>query len=886
MRGRLLDQAIERGAQGQEFDQLEKMLDELNPTVADKDADNSFNDPVGKVSENQEPPQDQLQPLLNLYSQGQLQQALVEAKQLLQRFSNSVTLHNICGAANAGLGQFGAAIDSYRQALKIKPDFAEAYNNMGIAQQDKGDINGAITSYKQAIRLQPSYANAYNNMGNALREKGDLEAAINSYKCAIKLKPDDANVYNNMGNARRDEGNLEVAIESYKQALKLKPNLAEAHYNIGSALEKTDGLDAAIDSFKRAIKIKPDYAEARYNMGNALKSKGDLDAAMESYQQAIKIKPDYAEAYFNMGNALRDMGYLAEAIKSYKQAIKIKPNYSDSYNNMGNAIKDTRDLDAAMESYKQAIKFKSDYAEAYFNMGNALRDKGNTADAIGSFKRAIKLKPDYAQAYNNIGLALKDKGDLETAIHNFKQALKIKPDYAEAQSLKLFHQSLICDWTAIECDRNNIPTLGILTSSIEPLSVLSLEDAPERHRLRAELFAKNTYKQQPLPPHQKPTSKPRRLRIGYFSADFQEHPVSYLMAKVFEVHDRNCFEVYGYSIGPAKEGRMRQRLIKSFDKFDDVQGMSNKDIALLARQDKIDIAIDLTGYTKNNRAGIFAYRAAPIQINYLGYPGTMGADFIDYIIVDQIMIPQDSRKFYSEKPIYLPHSFSSDNTMPIAEQTPTRSDLGLPEKAFVFCALHNSYKISPSEFNIWMRLLKHVDGSVLWLLESNRWMKSNLIKEAKIRGVDPDRLVFAKHTSHEEYLAQFRQADLQLDTFNITGGSTSNNALWAGLPVLTKLGKSYGPRITGSLLTAIGFPELMTTTEAEYEALALKLATNPKLLSKIRQRLDANRLSAPLFDTESFTKHLEEGYQKAYQRYFDGKEPDVIYLGLQSKASA
>jgi predicted O-linked N-acetylglucosamine transferase (SPINDLY family) len=355
------------------------------------------------------------------------------------------------------------------------------------------------------------------------------------------------------------------------------------------------------------------------------------------------------------------------------------------------------------------------------------------------------------------------------------------------------------------------------------------------------------------------------------------------MAKVFEVHDRNCFEVYGYSIGPAKEGRMRQRLIKSFDTFDDVQDMTDKDIALLARQDKIDIAIDLTGYTTRCRPGIFAYRAAPIQINYLGYPGTMGADFIDYIIADQIMIPQDSRKFYSEKPIYLPHSFSSDNTMPIAEQTPTRSDLGLPEKAFVFCALHNSYKISPSEFNIWMRLLKHVDGSVLWLLESNRWMKSNLIKEAKIRGVDPDRLVFAKHTSHEEYLAQFRQADLQLDTFNITGGSTSNNALWAGLPVLTKLGKSYGPRITGSLLTAIGFPELMTTTEAEYEALALKLATNPKLLSKIRQRLDANRLSAPLFDTESFTKHLEEGYQKAYQRYFDGKEPGVIFVTEQSE---
>jgi predicted O-linked N-acetylglucosamine transferase (SPINDLY family) len=350
------------------------------------------------------------------------------------------------------------------------------------------------------------------------------------------------------------------------------------------------------------------------------------------------------------------------------------------------------------------------------------------------------------------------------------------------------------------------------------------------------------------------------------------------MAKVFELHNRSSFEVYAYSITSVQNDKMRDRLIKSFDVFHDVQDMTDKDIALLAREDKIDVAIDLTGYTAKSRTGIFAYRAAPIQINYLGYPGSMGADFIDYIIADETLIPPDSQKFYTEKPIYLPCVCSSDDTLPIAQQIPTRGDLGLPEHAFVFCAIHNPYKISPSEFNIWMRLLKSVNGSVLWLFEGNEWMKNNLLKEAASRGVTPDRLAFVKRTSHEKYLAQFKQADLQLDTFNVTGGSTSNNALWAGLPVLTKLGESYSSRVTSSLLTAIGVPELITTTEIEYEELAQELATNPNLLSIIRQKIADNRLSAPLFDTELFTRCLEGGYQKAYQNYFENKRPDAIYL--------
>jgi protein O-GlcNAc transferase len=305
--------------------------------------------------------------------------------------------------------------------------------------------------------------------------------------------------------------------------------------------------------------------------------------------------------------------------------------------------------------------------------------------------------------------------------------------------------------------------------------------------------------------------------------------------------------------------------------------MNDRDVALLARQDKIDIAVDLTGYTTNSRSGIFACRAAPIQINYLGYPGTMGADFIDYIIADQNLIPTESQHFYSEKPIYMPNSYMvTDNTRPVSSIPITRLEAGLPEDGFVFCCFNNNYKISPAEFDIWMRLLTRVKGSVLWLRKSNNWSEDNFSKEAQNRGVDPSRLIFAGRKPMDEHLARHRLADLFLDTFAFNAHTTATEALWVGLPVVTKLGQGFAARVAGSLLTAIGLPELITETEQEYEALILDLATNPERLASLKEKLAANRLSKPLFNSELFTKHLEDGYQQAYHRYFEGLEPDTI----------
>jgi tetratricopeptide (TPR) repeat protein len=378
-----------------------------------------------KVLESQDPSQEQLQSVLNLYTHGKLQQALSESSQMLERFPNSVVLHNISGASNAALKRFDAAIDSYKQALRIKPDYADVHNNMGSVMKDKGDLNEAIDSYKQAIRIKPDFALAYHNMANAMKDKGDLEEAIESYQQALRIKPDYAEVHNNMGNALSIKGDLVEAIESYKKALRIKPNFAGAYNNMANAMKNKGDLAEAIESCKQALKIKPDYADAYYNMANAMKDKGDLAEAIDSYKQAIKIQPNYASAYYNMANAMKDKGDLAEAIDSYKQAIKIQPNYASAYYNMANAMKDKGDLAEAIDSYKQAIKIQPNYADAYSNMGIALKDKGDVEAAIDSYKQALKIKPNYADAYYNFSLLYLLLGDLDKGFKYYEWRLKM-----------------------------------------------------------------------------------------------------------------------------------------------------------------------------------------------------------------------------------------------------------------------------------------------------------------------------------------------------------------------------------------------------------------------------------------------------------------------------
>jgi predicted O-linked N-acetylglucosamine transferase (SPINDLY family) len=463
---------------------------------------------------------------------------------------------------------------------------------------------------------------------------------------------------------------------------------------MGMALYDQGRFDEAIASLESAVKIEPDFADAHYNLGNALAQVGELGKAAESYKNCLTISPEDAQVLSNYGNVLKDCGEFDRAITCYSKAIKIQPDYAAAYNNMGNVLQDKGEAKLALDYYKQALKIEKKYPSAHINMGNALQDMDDLEGAIDSYKKAIKLKPNFAKAHNNLGTALQNKGNIIAAIESYSLAFKLNPKDHIPFFQKLHQQSQICDWVKTKEDQNLISKLGLFDQIIEPFCFLSIEDTPERHKVQTEIYAKKKHKQTQLPlaPHLR--RNPKRLRVGYFSTDFKQHPVSFLLARVIELHDRNCFEIYGYSLGPVKDDQMRRRLIKGFDVFQDVKNMSDQNVALLARRDEIDIAIDLTGYTQGNRSGIFAYRAAPIQISYLGYPGTMGVDFIDYIIADQNLIPTENQRFYSEKPIYLPHHFQAqDDTLLIADHTPSRSELSLPERGFVFCGINNSYKI-------------------------------------------------------------------------------------------------------------------------------------------------------------------------------------------------
>jgi predicted O-linked N-acetylglucosamine transferase (SPINDLY family) len=370
----------------------------------------------------------------------------------------------------------------------------------------------------------------------------------------------------------------------------------------------------------------------------------------------------------------------------------------------------------------------------------------------------------------------------------------------------------------------------------------------------------------------------QKIRIGYFSADFRNHAVSLLTAELYELHDKNKFEIIAFSFGVDDKGPMRLRLSQAFNQFIDVCDMSDLEIAKLARDLQIDIAVDLGGHTQDSRTGIFSNRAAPIQISYIGYLGTMGAEYYDYLLADETIIPDELQKFYAEKIVYLPSYQVNDRKRLISDRQFTRQELGLPEHGFVFCCLNNNYKILPATFDGWMRILKIVVGSALWLLEDNEWSRENLKKEAEKQGIAADRLVFAERLPLPEHLARHRQADLFLDTFPCNAGATASDALWTGLPILTRMGRSFASRVAASLLNAIGLPELITNTQEEYEALAIELALNQNKLAEIKLKLANNRLTTPLFDTPLFTKNLETAYIKMMGRYQDDLQPDHISI--------
>jgi protein O-GlcNAc transferase len=792
-------------------------------------------------------PQEQTNSIITLFSNGKIHKALGVVETLTKSYPNDPLLYNISGACYADLGQLDVAVKHYEKALAIKPDYAEAHNNLGNAFKELGQLDTAVKSYEKALTIKPDLADTHYNLGVTLQGLGQLNAAVKNYQLALAVKPDYTEAFNNLCSTLKELGQLDIAVKSYEQILAINPDLVEAHNNLGIALKELDQLDAAIKSYEKALSINPEYAEAHNNLGNVLNDLGQLDAAIKSYEKAIAIQPDYAEVHNNLGNTLKDLGQIDSAIKCFEKTLAIKPDYAEAHNNLGLALMELDQLDDAIRCYDKALNIRPDFAEVHFNCGILM----------------VRLKR------------------MDEALINFERALVLNPDLDFLLGHSLHIKMHLCIWDDLPNDLNELTKkINNNKKVIEPFSMLALIDDPEIQRKTAEIFANTKYPKNHDLPEIGRYPKHKKIRIGYFSADFGEHPVSALTAELYEVHDRGQFEIHAFSYGPDTKDKMNLRIKAGVDHFHEVHKMLHKDIAKLARSLEIDIAVNLGGHTQDARTGIFAMSAAPIQVNYLGYAGTMGADYMDYLIADQTLIPKDKQDYYSENIAYLPYSFMVNDTKNKASKKIfTRAEVGLPINGFVFCCFNNHFKITPSTFIRWMRILSKVDGSVLWLPKGSSTANNNLKKEAKKHSVDENRIIFASRlTLREDHLKRIQLADLFLDTIPYNAHATTSDALRMGLPVLTCIGNSFASRVAASLINSVNLPELITNTQEQYESLAIQIAKNPEKLKTIKKKLDNNLIKSPLYDTSLFTRHLESAYSMMYDRYQRGLEPDYIYV--------
>jgi predicted O-linked N-acetylglucosamine transferase (SPINDLY family) len=639
-------------------------------------------------------------------------------------------------------------------------------------------------------------------------------------------------------------GNIVKANKLYSKLMKFRKNDFLILYLYGTTFLQLKKYSDAIKYLSFSIIQNSKFADSFNNRGIAYAENSNFDQAIKDYDQSIKLKENNFDAYLNKGIALKNIFRFKEAINHFNISLKLRPNDAKVYYNSGNVFLELNNFNKALELYNKAILLQKNYSEAYAKRGEVNFFLKNYDLSMRDYSQSIKLNSDLDYVYGlffHLKMCLNDWNNFDAHLEKIKDGIK--------KNKKI----------------------------VNPLNLLSLIDDPEIHLKTAKQFSKNIL----ISHNYKKTSHSdnNKIKIGYFSADFNKHAVSRLIYKMLCLHNRKKFKIYSYAYGFDKEDDLHNLIKKEADVYRDIREISDHDVALLAKKDDLDIAIDLQGYTDKSRLSIFANKVAPIQINYLGYPGSMGAEYIDYIVADKNLIPKSNYKFYSEKIIFMPHHYQVQNNELMMSNNPSsRKDLGLPKNYFVFCAINNTYKISPNTFDVWMRLLTKVKKSVLWLLDNGPVSNKNLLNEAKARGIKENRLVFAKKTSFEEYLAQLKYADIYLDTFTYNAGATASNVLWMGIPIVTKIGNSYSARMASSLLKSIDLPELITTSSEAYEKLALDLSTNPEKLKIIKEKLKVNLKNKPLFNTKLFTKHFENGLEQVFKNYIDGNNPKNIFV--------
>jgi predicted O-linked N-acetylglucosamine transferase (SPINDLY family) len=711
-------------------------------------------------------------------------------------------------------------------------------------------------------------------------ESRDVVAAERAFKCTLQLQPRHVGALNMFTALLAIQNRFAEAERYARLALNEAPILDATLYNYGIILKSLKRPAEALKRFSQALKINPSLAVTWNNRGTVFNDLKRYDDAIGDFDTAIRLNPQYAEAFSNKGKSLTYLKRLDEASFAFETALKLNPKLAEAWLGRGNVFCKRKRCDDALAAYDRALALNAELAEAWLGRGNTFQALRRFQEALVAFDRAAALKPDLAEAWIGRGEMLSRMKRHEDAVQAYAQVLKIDPQRPFMKGVLLHQKMSACAWNGAEPIFVEIE--GDVSSgqlSADPFGWQGLANSPLSLQRCAELFNAEKY-----PPRTK--NIPRRvesnrntIRVGYASGEFRDQATSHLIVGVLEHHDKSRFEIIAFDNGWNDESEIRRRIQSSCLEIIDINRLGDEAAAAVIRDHRIDILVNLNGYFGEERTGVFAERPAPVQVNYLGFPGTLGASYMDYIIADQCVIPPGHEDFYDEKVVYLPECYqANDNRKAIAPRIFGRAECGLPEHSFVYCCFNNSYKITREVFDCWMRILKEVSGSVLWLIEDSASAVSNLKREASKRGVDPDRLVFALRMPLSDHLARHRLADLFLDTLPYNAHTTASDALWAGLPVLTQLGGTFPGRVAASLLKAIGLPELITSSQEAYQRLAIELASDSQKLAAIKRKLVSNRLATPLFDTQLLTRRLEAAYEEMGKRLKLGLAPDHIFI--------
>lgn len=809
----------------------------------------------------------QLAELIALYERRQFSTLVAKALPFVKTNKKSFYLNRMIGAAQLELQAYDAAEIYFRRLTKINPISGEAFYLLGTVLARKGNAEDAVNQFQRAVEIDDGYFEAHFSLASQYVITGNYQLAINHFTYALDSRPDDLRTIIQIGSAYHKFGDLDKAASSFQDALSINAELFEAHFNLGLVFADGNRFANAVEHFQIAKKIRPNSAHVSYGIGCAHKGLGDIKSARLFFECAIKRDLKFEAAIFQLALLEKEAGDVQRAKELFSNAQLSHSYKSRARLQLAAIDKQLGNFVSAEKTLKTHLSDAPDSLEAHFQLGSLFFASGKNDLAVHHFSTVLSIEPNLAEAHCALGAVLAKNGKSEEACNAYEKALALRPNYAGARIRLLHEKRKNCDWSSSEFLREKNFLSPSPNDAVPPLMALPLEDNPEHQKLRSVNFASTHFPPSSNLPTMMKGSRSDRIRLGYFSGDLYDHPVLHLMSGIFREHDKSRFDVRVYSFGKEKSGDLRKQAIENVEQFIDVSDWDDKRLVQELKVNPLDIAIDLSGYTDSGRTRIFANRLAPVQINFLGFPSTTGAGFMDYIVADEVVIPETHKCFYSERPLYLKDTFfPNDIQRGVADTKTIRADFHLPQNSMVFCCFNNSFKISSVEFDIWMRILKQCKDSVLWLARSNEVVVTNLKKEAEKRGVCSDRLVFAsKLKRNSDHLARHKHADLFLDTFNYNAHTTAADALMMGLPLVTKQGDQFAARVAASLLKALELDELITYTLEEYEQLIIQLALQPQKLERIKERLQKRLQAGSVFNVLDYTRNLEAMLSSAYR---------------------